>query len=420
METSEHVCNSAWAAVGNFASMCGVAESFHFHYSLGDMLGHGAQGIVHACVHRHSGRSCAVKLISRRCKDAFRHEVDMLKVCQSGDNLIQMHEYFTGHFYHYIVLDLYACHLQAALRRVIKRVNGKTVGLGDSSLCRIVRQGLRALTHLHKHNIVHRDVKAENFLTDRPNLDDADCHVVLSDFGLSQRLRRGYFLRAHVGTEKYWAPEIYDSKYAHEVDIFAFGVVAFATSIGVFPFVDEKAVRSQDPFEGRAAGPAVQSFIQCCLEKIPQRRLTAAALATHEWVASTEQHGRLPRLLATVSEPAPSARKELRQTSTAGVILAGAPPPQQKPHLQLDDVSTTAGSPESGKAASTSPPMVAMVELTHVDDDRNYTKRRVEWPKIDGTCVQLTTVNMSLEVAAEPSPNLVQQWVSTPMSQSSV
>merc|ERR1740121_815695 len=167
LEAAAHAVNTAWFTVGNLASACGVAESFQFHYSLGDMLGHGAQGIVHACVHRHSGRECAVKLISRRCKDAFRHEVDILKMCQSGQNLMQMHEYFTGGYYHYIVLDQYTGHLQAALKRVIKRAHGRTTGLCDASLSRILRQGLAAIAHLHKNSIVHRDVKAENFLVDR-------------------------------------------------------------------------------------------------------------------------------------------------------------------------------------------------------------------------------------------------------------
>merc|ERR1740121_1379667 len=266
LEAAAHAVNTAWFTVGNLASACGVAESFQFHYSLGDMLGHGAQGIVHACVHRHSGKPCAVKIISRRSKEAFRHEVDILKVCQTGEHLVHMHEYFTGRYYHYIVLDQHSCHLQAALTRAMKRSGDRTHALKDASLRNVVRQGLRAITYLHKHAIVHRDIKAENFLVDRPNLDDAACGVVLSDFGLAQRLRHGYFLRARVGTDMYWAPELYDGKYAHGVDIWAFGVVAFVTSVGAFPFAGEKAVRGQDAFEGRTATPATspgaRSFIQ--------------------------------------------------------------------------------------------------------------------------------------------------------------
>jgi len=436
------VLNNAWATVGNLASMCGMAESFHFHYSLGEMLGHGAQGIVHTCTHRHSGRGCAVKLISRRCKDAFRHEVDILKMCQSGGNLMQMHEYFTGGYYHYIVLDQYHCHLQGALKRFIKRGNGRTQGLCDVSLRNLLAQGLKAISHLHKNNIVHRDVKAENFLVDRQNLDDPSCQLVLGDFGLAQKLRKGYCLRARVGTDMYWSPEIYDGKYAHEVDVFAFGVVAFVSSVGAFPFANEKACRTQDPFEGRTASPRVQGFTQLCLEKVAAKRQTAAALSQHEWVAAAAHE--LPRLLAAHSDQAGMGKKE-HQSSAFAFPSTMAEKQLARLGVSHDDASTVAGSPspDNGDFVGSFPPMVSMLEVTIPNDTYNVTEQEqcAERPEID-MCARPTTVEMprtygddcacadrcslglyksfdlSLGVSEEALPKLVQRWMTAgPKSQ---
>lgn len=54
--------------------------------------------------------------------------------------------------------------------------------------------------------IVHRDLKPENLLL------DSKCNVKIADFGLSNIMRDGHFLKTSCGSPNYAAPEV-ESRY---------------------------------------------------------------------------------------------------------------------------------------------------------------------------------------------------------------
>ena len=59
--------------------------------------------------------------------------------------------------------------------------------------------------------MVHRDLKPENLLLDSRN------HVKIADFGLSNLMKDGEFLRTSCGSPNYAAPEVVSGKlYAGE------------------------------------------------------------------------------------------------------------------------------------------------------------------------------------------------------------
>ncbi|KAI8773283.1 5p-AMP-activated protein kinase catalytic subunit alpha-2-like isoform X1 [Biomphalaria glabrata] len=83
--------------------------------------------------------------------------------------------------------------------------------------------------------VVHRDLKPENLLL------DSNTNVKIADFGLSNMMTDGEFLRTSCGSPNYAAPEVISGKlYAGpEVDIWSCGVILYALLCGTLPFDDE-------------------------------------------------------------------------------------------------------------------------------------------------------------------------------------
>ncbi|MGM1060699.1 serine/threonine-protein kinase [Saccharothrix sp. Mg75] len=93
----------------------------------------------------------------------------------------------------------------------------------SESVARIGVQVAEVLAHLHRHDVVHRDVKPSNILLDRD-----DQRAYLADFGLvlqsqATRVTRSGFV---VGTPAYLAPEqVRGGEVTSSVDVFALGLV---------------------------------------------------------------------------------------------------------------------------------------------------------------------------------------------------
>jgi carbon catabolite-derepressing protein kinase len=107
--------------------------------------------------------------------------------------------------------------------------------LKEDEARRFFQQMICAVEYCHRHKIVHRDLKPENLL-----LDD-QLNVKIADFGLSNIMTDGNFLKTSCGSPNYAAPEVIGGKlYAGpEVDVWSCGVILFVLVAGRLPFDDE-------------------------------------------------------------------------------------------------------------------------------------------------------------------------------------
>jgi carbon catabolite-derepressing protein kinase len=110
--------------------------------------------------------------------------------------------------------------------------NGK---VPEDSARRFFQQIICAVEYCHRHKIVHRDLKPENLLL------DLNLNVKIADFGLSNIMTDGNFLKTSCGSPNYAAPEVIGGKlYAGpEVDVWSCGVILFVLLCGKLPFDDD-------------------------------------------------------------------------------------------------------------------------------------------------------------------------------------
>lgn len=189
------------------------------HYILGNTLGTGTFGKVKIGEHQLTKHKVAVKILNRqkiRSLDVvgkirreiqnlklFRHPhiIKLYQVISTPTDIFMIMEYVSGgELFDYIVK------------------NGK---LQEHEARRFFQQIISGICH--RHMIVHRDLKPENLLLDHNR------HVKIADFGLSNMMLDGEFLRTSCGSPNYAAPEVISGKlYAGpEVDIWSCGKCYF-------------------------------------------------------------------------------------------------------------------------------------------------------------------------------------------------
>jgi serine/threonine protein kinase len=128
------------------------------------------------------------------------------------------------------------------------------------------------LQTMHANNVLHRDIKSDNILC-RPNGD-----IKIADLGLSIFLsQQQMFRKTQKGTQNWYAPEITKGVfYSKEVDVWAFGCLAYELATGLPPFQDLQSDSLITAIQSRSVPPIPEKwspdffdFINRCLEKNP-------------------------------------------------------------------------------------------------------------------------------------------------------
>ena len=201
-------------------------------YDVVKTLGEGSFGKVKLALHHSTGQKVALKIMSRRkliTRDMagriereiqylqllrHPHIIKLYTVIAMPGEIVMVLEYAGGELFDYIVQ------------------NGK---MPEDKARKFFQQIVCAVEYCHRHKIVHRDLKPENLLLDE------QLNVKIADFGLSNIMTDGNFLKTSCGSPNYAAPEVISGKlYAGpEVDVWSCGVILYVLLVGRLPFDDE-------------------------------------------------------------------------------------------------------------------------------------------------------------------------------------
>ncbi|KAI0079547.1 snf 1 [Panus rudis PR-1116 ss-1] len=263
---------------------------------IGD-IAEGTFGKVKMALHTVTGHKVAMKFISKqviaatKTKSRVQREVEYMRalrhvhiiklyeVISTPTDIIIVLEYAGGELFNYIV------------------THGR---MPEHRARRFFQQLISGIEYSHRLKIVHRDLKPENVL-----LDD-DLNVKIADFGLSNKIADGDFLKTSCGSPNYAAPEVIRGGLytGPEIDVWSCGVILYVMLCGRLPFEDDDV---QNLFSKITQGvyhmpaylsPDARHLINGMLAVDPVKRITVPEILEHPFFTTD-----LPRYLRPLPPP---------------------------------------------------------------------------------------------------------------------
>jgi serine/threonine-protein kinase len=200
-------------------------------YTLQEVLGEGALGVVYRAVHQPTGEIVALKLLKPELGASDLHARRFAHEARAAVELRHRH----------LVPVRDAGVLEGRPFIAAEYVEGGSLaavisGSGPLAVDKALRVAVdvaSGLDALHRHRLVHRDVKPANIMVDSGGM------AALTDFGLAKGAAYTALTRpgSVVGTPHYLAPELIEGSEASPAsDIYALGCTLYECLVGTPPF----------------------------------------------------------------------------------------------------------------------------------------------------------------------------------------
>ena len=267
-------------------------------------IGSGAYGMVYLARSKLDDKKVVFKFTTKNSTVEVEYEfLSMLQRERQHPNIIQMKNYIPCLRNPINDISSFGLVLEYASNGdlfsfIENTINSKIVFMNESIKYNVMRtlflQMVEAVEYCHSKNIVHLDIKPENFL-----LDDK-WTIKLSDFGLSQIQLPGTYLTEMRGTKIYHPPEIalsvpFDGK---KVDAFALGICLFILLYNLPPYSESvltdpyyRAIFQNDfetlyklhTFDREKIIPELSSLFSSLLHPDPNKRMSVSDIKNQPW-----------------------------------------------------------------------------------------------------------------------------------------
>ena len=209
-----------------------------FNYATDRVVGNGSFGVVFQATCLETAETVAIKKVlqDKRFKN---RELQIMKVVDHP-NVVKLKQCFYSttekdETFLHLVLE----YVPDTVYRISKSYSKNNQRMPTVFVKLYAYQMLRALGHIHKYGICHRDVKPQNLLV------DADAGALkLCDFGSAKALARGEPNISYICSRYYRAPELIfgATDYTSAIDVWSVGCVLAELLLGSPMFPGESGV----------------------------------------------------------------------------------------------------------------------------------------------------------------------------------
>ena len=215
----------------------------------------------------------------------LRTEVSVLRELRGHPHIVQLHDVFEDTNYMHLVLEYCETDLAQHLK--------KNAPLREPEIHDILSQLSRAVQHVRKHQIVHRDIKPHNVLLKKDAKSTSKYCVKLTDFGFACKLAATDMTATFCGSPLHMAPEVLSGgQYDPKADLWSIGTIAYQCATGTTPYrassVKDLRLKLLDAQKRRQALPMpphvsreFTDFVRALLQPDPKRRLDFTDFYAH-------------------------------------------------------------------------------------------------------------------------------------------
>ena len=191
-------------------------------YQVIEIIGEGAYGTVYKCKNTETNEIVAIKKFLDKYEKlpknkVINREIFLLQISKH-ENIVKFIEAFINKGYLFLVFDYVE-------KNLLQLIEEKRDGLNQELIRSLTYQMCKAVSYLHRKNIIHRDIKPENILI------KDDSKVEICDFGFARKLKfneeKSEYekMTEYITTRWYRAPEMIlgQGNYGPEVDFWSIG-----------------------------------------------------------------------------------------------------------------------------------------------------------------------------------------------------